>query len=196
MYNLTEIKKIKDEYEIEEVNCLERPVAMVLNSYCPIYRNLYLFHEKMNRCYNLHFYDDIGYKDKISMKRAQIILEQELGILMHRVVERDEMHQLILEQLKKNNPVIVPGNLKEIYYSKFYNKENWKHSFLLHGYNLDNKLYFIYDSVQCENEKEMCKFCIPQKTLKQGYESYCNNFYEECKIYTFPFHSHIEQNHK
>ena len=57
MYNLTEIKKIKDEYEIEEVNCLERPVAMVLNSYCPIYRNLYLFHEKMNRCYNLHFYD-------------------------------------------------------------------------------------------------------------------------------------------
>lgn len=55
----------------------------------------------MNRCYNLHFYDDIGYKDKISMKRAQIILEQELGILMHRVVERDEMHQLILEQLKK-----------------------------------------------------------------------------------------------
>lgn len=46
MYNLTEIKKIKDEYEIEEVNCLERPVAMVLNSYCPIYRNLYLFHEK------------------------------------------------------------------------------------------------------------------------------------------------------
>ena len=179
MYNLTEIKKIKDEYEIEEVNCLERPVAMVLNSYCPIYRNLYLFHEKMNRCYNLHFYDDIGYKDKISMKRAQIILEQELGILMHRVVERDEMHQLILEQLKKNNPVIVPGNLKEIYYSKFYNKENWKHSFLLHGYNLDNKLFFIYDSVQCENEKEMCKFCIPQKTLKQGYESYCNNFYED-----------------
>lgn len=179
MYNLTEIKKIKNEYEIEEVNCLERPVAMVLNSYCPIYRNLYLFHEKMNRCYNLHFYDDIGYKDKISMKRAQIILEQELGILMHRVVERDEMHQLILEQLKKNNPVIVPGNLKEIYYSKFYNKENWKHSFLLHGYNLDNKLYFIYDSVQCENEKEMCKFCIPQKTLKQGYESYCNNFYED-----------------
>lgn len=85
MYNLTEIKKIKDEYEIEEVNCLERPVAMVLNSYCPIYRNLYLFHEKMNRCYNLHFYDDIGYKDKISMKRAQIILEHELGILMHRV---------------------------------------------------------------------------------------------------------------
>ena len=68
--------------------------------------------------------------------------------------------------------------IKEIYYSKFYNKENWKHSFLLHGYNLDNKLYFIYDSVQCENEKEMCKFCIPQKTLEQGYESYCNNFYE------------------
>lgn len=46
------------------------------------------------------------------MKRAQIILEHELGILMHSVVKRDEMHQLIIEQLKNNNPVIVPGNLK------------------------------------------------------------------------------------
>ncbi len=129
MYNLTEIKKIKDEYEIEEVNCLERPIAMVLNSYYPIYRNLYLFYEKMNRCYNFHFYDDIDFKDKISMRRAQIILERELGIVMHGIVKKEGMHRLILNQLKKNNPVIVPGNLKEIYYSKFYHKENWKHSF-------------------------------------------------------------------
>ncbi len=50
---------------------------------------------------------------------------------------------------------------------------------MIHGFDSNNELYFIYDSVQCDDEKEMCKFCIPKKMLEQAYESYCNNIYED-----------------
>ena len=42
MYSLNDLHRIDDEYEVDEVNCLEKPVALLLHSFNPVYRNLYL----------------------------------------------------------------------------------------------------------------------------------------------------------
>lgn len=179
MYSLSEIKVIKDEYEVEEVNCLEKPVALMLHSFNPIYRNLYLMLEKMNRCYNLEYYADVDYRDMISMKRATVILEKAMNIHIYKSLGEKDIHKFIRENLDKNNPVIVPGNLRKLYYSKFYNKADWIHSFLVYGHDDENDLYHVFDSTQCDKSKKLYKFVVPKGTLEDMHISFNKDIYEE-----------------
>ena len=119
MYSLNDLHRIDDEYEVDEVNCLEKPVALLLHSFNPVYRNLYLFFVKMNRCYNLQKYKDLHYENMTTMQRATLVLKQEMGIDIEKQNNCKDIHIFINEQIKKNNPIIIPVNLKELYYSKF-----------------------------------------------------------------------------
>lgn len=179
MYSLNDLHRIDDEYEVDEVNCLEKPVALLLHSFNPVYRNLYLFFVKMNRCYNLQKYKDLHYENMTTMQRATLVLKQEMGIDIEKQNNCKNIHIFINEQIKKNNPIIIPVNLKELYYSKFYNKVDWTHSFLIYGYDKDNELYQVFDSVQNVGGKNLYEFVVQKKEMEKLYESFCENIYAD-----------------
>ena len=179
MYSLNDLHRIDDEYEVDEVNCLEKPVALLLHSFNPVYRNLYLFFVKMNRCYNLQKYKDLHYENMTTMQRATLVLKQEMGIDIEKQNNCKDIHIFINEQIKKNNPIIIPVNLKELYYSKFYNKVDWTHSFLIYGYDKDNELYQVFDSVQNVGGKNLYEFVVQKKEMEKLYESFCENIYAD-----------------
>ena len=156
-----------------------KPVALLLHSFNPVYRNLYLFFVKMNRCYNLQKYKDLHYENMTTMQRATLVLKQEMGIDIEKQNNCKDIHIFINEQIKKNNPIIIPVNLKELYYSKFYNKVDWTHSFLIYGYDKDNELYQVFDSVQNVGGKNLYEFVVQKKEMEKLYESFCENIYAD-----------------
>lgn len=72
-------------------------------------------------------------------------------------------------------------NLRELYYSIYYNKADWIHSFLIFGHNEKNKLYDIFDSTQRHDEGgyNLYKFVVEEDTLYRMHKSFSDHIYEE-----------------
>lgn len=181
MYMLSEMKQIDDIYTLEEVNCLEKPIGVMLNSFHPLYRNIYLLFEKMIQSYNLKYYSEIGFRQMITMQRSSQILKREMGIQLYRMEDPEDLLGAINHILAENNPVIVPVNLRELYYSGFYHKADWIHAFLIFGHNEENKLYDIFDSSQRRDQEEynLYKFVVEEDTLYRMHKSFSEHIYEE-----------------
>lgn len=117
MYILGEMKQITDIYSVDEVNCLEKPLSIMLNSFNPLYRSFYLLFQKMAQSYNLEYYHKEHFRKKNTMGRSGDVLGRELGIQLYKVEDPDDFFGFINGELAENNPVIVPVNLRELYYS-------------------------------------------------------------------------------
>ena len=179
MYILGEIKQVDDIYSLEEVNCLEKPLGIMLNSFNSLYRNIYLLLQKMTQSYNIKYYCENIFRQKNTMERSRDILEREMGIKLYRIEDPEDLLGCIKGKLAENNPVIVPVNLRELYYSSFYNKENWIHSFLIFGYNEENRLFNIFDSTQRHDEGgyNLYKFVVEEDTLYRMHKSFSEHIY-------------------
>ena len=59
--------------------------------------------------------------------------------------EREEVvikiHKIIINLIKSNKPVLLTGNLKELYYSSHYKEQDARHLFLIVGYDNEKKIY-------------------------------------------------------
>lgn len=134
------INGIKDKvglYKLDSVNCFERPVAMIYNYLRPGSDNLYLMYRKLFQSF--HICNDLNeLRD----------YEKEIGVkCCHVSVKEDIVNQLI-KLISDGHPVIVPGNLRELYYSSHYKLDNWGHPFLIKGYDEERKIFYIMDCIQ------------------------------------------------
>ena len=181
MYILSEMKQVNDIYSVDEVNCLEKPLGVMLSNFNPLYRSFYLLFQKMTQSYNIEYYHEESFRKKNTMSRSSDILGRELGIQLYRVEDPEDLLGFINDKLAENNPVIIPVNLRELYYSTYYNKADWIHSFLIFGHNEKNKLYDIFDSTQRHDADEfnLYKFVVEEDTLYRMHKSFSDHIYQE-----------------
>lgn len=198
MYTLNNIKEIKDDYLIQNVNCLEKPIGIVLNGYNSQYRFLFLMFLKMIESYNIRYYYDNDVLQMHSMNRARCVLKREFSINLYCEGKFYDLHKFIEKNIDNNNPVLLVGNLKELYYSQYYKKENWIHSFIIKGYNRENKVYYIMDSLQRGNDSSYnyYDFVIPYYIVEDMYRSLNENIYKEGVFYFKSEEIDANVNHK
>ncbi|MCT0500551.1 hypothetical protein [Lactococcus cremoris] len=172
MYSLKSIEILDDPYGLEQVNCLEQPVGIALNSYNKDYYNLFLIFHKLIQCYKVDFYYQKNIHKCPTMDRISVVLMREFGIdLKCKNLDHDFLDFINLN-LSKNNPVFVPANLKELYYSLHYKTSDWIHLFLLYEYNSNTNLYSTLDSLQVYQKfSNYYKFVIPTNILEKIYRS-------------------------
>ena len=48
---------------------------------------------------------------------------------------------VLIDSIKTNHAIIIPINLREIYYSSYYNEADWSHPIVINGF--DTKKKFI-----------------------------------------------------
>lgn len=69
---------------------------------------------------------------------------------------------------------LIFGNLRELYYSKYYQKDDWGHVFLITGYDEKRDLLNIFDSSQKYTEEHLAKYgayVMPNEILQKMYNS-------------------------
>lgn len=185
MYQLSELKKYSEGYDVNHLNCMERPFVAALNSYNSIYRSLFIILLKMSQCYKIRSYEKDLYSEFRTIKKVKYILKNEFNVELSEVTcSLENINTTIEKILDNNNPVFIPGNLIELFYSKFYKTSDWMHLFLIKGYDSSKKIFQILDSTQRRDELDYnCyDFVITYDILKNMYISFCGNIYQE-KIY-------------
>lgn len=186
MYLLQEVNEEKEIYTLDQVNCMEKPIGIMLQSYNPLYKRMFYLFMKMAQSYNINYYKELEFHNMRTMPRTELIMKREMNIELHSKKEFlniNDFFDFINMNIQNNNPVIVPANLRELYYSKFYLKNDWYHSFFVYDYDKERGLYHIFDSVQRNDDIDYYKFVIPEKTLYDMYQSFNYNLYEESIYY-------------
>lgn len=173
-------------YSFEFVNCFERPVAIALEDERPGLGSLFLmynalamsYHDQQYIHHNGFFYSSVNKELKIDIKKNQV---------------RKNIVEKIAEILQKEKCVLVPGNLKKLYYSEHYQQNDWKHLFLVTGYDQVSHLFHMLDNEQQSYMDEnifYTRFVIPSLNLTEIFQSY---FWKERNaVYTLEIPKQLE----
>lgn len=169
---INSIKENKDEYDFAQVSCGEKVYGILLDNYNEEYSSIFYMYIKLFQAYNLGEYQnlpmDIPLEDIINDKFGLNIKEY--------ILKNNDFFQFINNQLNMNHPVLVPGNLKKLFYSKFYQRHDRDHLFLIKGYDDKRKIYFVLDNLHINDKSAKYKeFILEYKTLKSMNEAYLNN---------------------
>ena len=148
-------------YTLDKVNCFERPTAIVLEHMNSCYSSFYLMFRKYFYSYMQDFNDYFIF-DMLGLKYVKKDSTNDIGTIIY-------------ECINTQKPVLIPGNLKELYYSDHYKTQNWPHLFLVNGYDFDNNLYRIFDATQVKglNGKQVyMDFTVRSEDIESVYKSY------------------------
>lgn len=174
---INKIKANKDEYSYDQINCFEKPVGIILNNFCQTSGNLFYMYVSLLKGYKINKPRHQGLRSSGEMTAIIHILKDIFNIDLNQASLTEELHNPLMSRLSSQNPVLVPGNLKELYYSNFYKTENWPHLFLLKGFDFEKSIYYILDSVQLRTDTGTYKdFVIEYSKLERVFKSYVETY--------------------
>lgn len=166
-------------YSLEMVNCFERPQAILLENYKKDLGSLFLIYNGLAMSY----FDKNYIKNNGFYFRS---VEIELQAKLRRKHIGSDMKNIIIDLLNKNKCVLVPGNLKGLYYSNHYKVNDWKHLFLISGYDEQKDLFIIYDNEHQYYEDDniyYTKFYIRYSDICEVFNSYIWESESGCLFY-------------
>lgn len=183
----------KDNYKLDEVNCFEKSIGIILDSYNDKFSSLFYMLLKLCQSYNMtNFLDD---SSKFELSTFLNIVNKFFNIHCEEVTPVN-FNNFIEENLTNKNRVLVPGNLKELYYSNYYKVTNWPHLFVITGFDSQQKIFNIIDNIQFKPEiSKFDNFTIEYNTLQSLFESYYNNYYSNKIIIFHENNNFIHLNH-
>lgn len=170
------LKSNIDSYQYDEVNCYEKPVGIILDSFGKNYSSLFYMIVKMTQAYNVsdYFVKELSTTD-VQLQLISRILQRLFNIDMGYIDVSDKgLVEAIKGKIDEDFFMLVPGNVIELYYSKYYKKTNHQHLFLIHGYDEDEDLFYIMDSAQFyEDDLGLYKsFVIPYNLMLKIFKKY------------------------
>jgi hypothetical protein len=180
---LNEIRPNNDSYMLDTISCFEKPIGIAMSYYNEIYSNYYYMFIELIKTYNVSEYkvDDYIYYNIINT--TQQLLQQEFEIDFNRIETKDNISFPIQKQLNKNNPVLIAGNSYGLYYTKHYKTNNWRHLFLIKGYDETRQLYYILDSLQMSlDQGKYTDYFMPYSLMQELYNLY-SFFEKKCEFY-------------
>ncbi|WP_064590430.1 hypothetical protein [Streptobacillus moniliformis] len=105
----------------------------------------------------------------------EILISKILDFNLSKISVNNNFYNIIEKFIELGFPVVIPVNLRNIYYSHYYLEEDWEHPFIIKGYDKNKKIFYILDNVQLNSENELEReFIIKYEILFDAYESYFN----------------------
>ncbi|WP_171629064.1 BtrH N-terminal domain-containing protein [Paenibacillus plantarum] len=140
-------------YTFDYTNCFEKPLGLILSNEEEMFQSYFLTYLKMFQSYRFSSLDShsifytVDFNDALSY-----IIKEKLGFeVVIQDEEVEDVHRVIKQLLSEGHPVMVPGNLHELNYSEHYQTNDWKHLFLINGYNEVKQAYSVIDSNHKKN---------------------------------------------
>lgn len=170
--NLTDIKT---KYQYDTVNCYEHPRAVALNYYSPNMSNYYIM---LTKLYGIYMFGQ-------GENRSEVYEDIKNSFGIDITIEKKLSWKLIKNYIDNDIPVIVGVNLKEIFYSEHYLKDNWVRWIIIKGYE-DNGNVRIFDNIHNVNEEvNYSDFSIPFYLLLKANKSYEKNYDKKYSVNVF-----------
>lgn len=149
-----------DNYNPRQLTCFHKPWAILYGSINKEYFALYLmfsvFYENFG--YNNYFkwFDFDGNLNENYFKFAKEVLEPRFGVEVSKEYykEYDEFISKVITLLMYNERVLVPADLIHIPYYEDYKIKNHIHFFIVKGFDIEKKIFYILDNMHIDNGAE------------------------------------------
>lgn len=166
------IKANIEAYPLDQVNCISRAISLCIASYDIQLSNLFLIIDSFERCYSIKSLEE----PKEPYDRELNLVQKYLNLNFEKIFLDKNFFTAIEEQIVLNNPVIVPINLKEIFYSDYYREDDWEHPVVIKGFDSSKKVFYILDYIQLKSDIPMERdFTIEYGVLYVAFQSYFSN---------------------
>ena len=170
------VKNRVDQYPLTHMDCVEKAISSMLGEFNENFSSIYLIYTNFIRCYKQDKKEKMTYEMGIleSLCKEDII---PLAFTASTVTK--DVFAVVENLIEQGQVCLVPGNLNELYYSKYYHVSDWPHLFYINGCRKDEQLFKIIDSVhKTENEQVFSKFVMEYEKLEKVYTSYCLTYPE------------------
>lgn len=151
---LTDVTPNTDNYEWKDLNCVYKPISIIMKSFSEDYFNLFLLIYTYQHIYGL---DDsfLGFNWEKEFPLFEFLdktLKDIFCVQMDEVVcnTEQEFHKNIIQSLEKDEVVLLPGDLFELTYNSMYKRKHYTHYFIIKGYDISRKIYFVLDNMHID----------------------------------------------
>lgn len=146
------IDPAKNKDSFNYVNCFEKPLGLILGNCKEELQIDFFLLLKLLQGYQMESFEDESLFYTIRYNEAlAYIFEEALNIEM--IIEesdRAHLHQTIKKHIDQGRFALVPGNLKLYPEGEYYKEYDWKHLFLVNGYNEEEAVWYICDNTHEE----------------------------------------------
>ncbi len=178
---MDEIIEIQDNlniYALDEVDCFQRPMAILLNNINPKYSDVFICYAKI-----IEFYMGNYSFAELSRSLTKVINDR-MGIVTEQFTGRN-LIKYICEKIDNEYPVILGIDYYKMFYSKFYLRENYPHWFIINGYDSYTESFSLLDYTQFLDSKFQYEpFTIPYKMIKDLNKSYIKKYKTDYSCFT------------
>lgn len=167
------IKERIDQYPLTHVDCVEKAICSMLNEYGESLASIFLLFSNWYGCFDLEHHDN----SKLSILES--LCDKNLIPVDFGTVEiEDGMVSKFVERAVNEGAIcLIPANLYELYYSKYYHNSDWPHLFCVKKCNEKDKLLYIMDSCHKDKEEQVFSpFVMEYEKLDLVYSCYCNTY--------------------
>lgn len=167
---------------LDIIDCFDRAIGICLASYNISFRDTYFCIKLFNRIYFSNTTGKAFLEESIENIRKFFPLEVRKAYITENICN------FLEECSQKGNPIIVPINLKELFYSEQYKILNWAHPIVVKGFDNEKQIFKILDGTQLKSDfPEERDFNISYDVLEQSYESYFKNINQSEHPYVIVF---------
>ncbi|MCX8130515.1 MAG: hypothetical protein N3I35_10485 [Clostridia bacterium] len=139
-----------DNYSWAELNCFNKPLAIIINSFGPEYFYIFL----LFLSYNSSFLKDISFDKFLQTEVTSLslgtsnMMESIFRVQSSKVCFENEegMHNRIIEEINNNSRLLFPINSIGLFYQSNYLEAHNRHYIIIKGYNKDKRIYYIMDN--------------------------------------------------
>jgi hypothetical protein len=164
---LVQLKPNRDQYTVDYISCYEKPLGIAVEALQPGYGRMFYVWLKLMRAYH-----NVSDNSDCVFRYAREILPR-FGLNLNTFNLPGDLLAWIKDEIDQRHPVLVPGNLRELFYSYHYKTTDWEHLFLISGYDDEKEIFFVLDGCQKSSEEFRYEpFVIPFNIIAEMYESY------------------------
>ncbi|MEE0930427.1 MAG: hypothetical protein UIM53_05460 [Acutalibacteraceae bacterium] len=178
MDEIIEIQDNLNAYALDEVDCFQRPIAILLDNINPKYSDVFICYAKI-----IEFYYGSCSFDKLSSTIAQVV-SNKMGITFEQFKGR-KLVKFICESIDNEYPVILGIDYCKMFYSRYYLRESYPHWFIINGYDSYTELFSLLDYTQFLDSKFQYEpFTIPYKMIKDLNKGYIKKYKTDYSCFT------------
>jgi hypothetical protein len=169
-------------YDLDAFSCFDRPIAIIMEKIDKDLAGFFIMFRKLFQIFSQDDTEirelDFGKKELHFGENIDDYIFRQLGLKYVEQNVNNRLKDAVRPLIDAQTPVLVPGNLFELYYSVRYKSSNWPHTFLVNGYDSDNDLFYILDYIQSMDMKEYLadvayeRFAIRGDDLESAYQSF------------------------
>ncbi len=159
----------------EEVECFIRPQCVLADSLAEGWGSRLLFLVSLHRangykdCFNSVPDGYFNFCDDVLSTRLPLSFER------HIFVDASEGFEFLRSRAMDAEPLLVPVNIRELYYYEGYLKKDWAHYFIVDGFDSELRLFRIRDNLHLSMDSrstEYREFALPEDALRQAMLSF------------------------